>query len=472
MFTMNTQGLLEPQNNKMKTYRIKGKLILAGLSLSTVGAALGQVSDKGLSPAANTHKSYQNASIARDSGLSRPLDLLNDFYPAIEVLITDSSNVRRRPDLDEDDLKITVRPSLGYRTNIGRHQFYAAYNGTYTFHQDIKQEDAESNTLTAKLGLDLTRRWDLDVFGGFGSGFEQRGISGSREFSAFANNGFDFGPEKIEYRSYGADLIFGRKIGVLTAVLGYEYSESGFKSNDLASPLSDGGRDRETESVHFDVDWKFASKTSVFGRVERRETNYNSVTSDIDSDQSDFLVGVRFSPSSRLSGVLAVGRSDKDFKAPTREGYDDNSYYANLDYSINPFSVVQLSASRIVEEPSDENSSYYESEFLGASWNHAITSQLVFDVYAKLVDDDYDTDREDQFIDWGVGLDYIWRNWLTAGIYYGEIERESTVDNIDYDETYFGIRLRSDLRSLLKGRSQKRPEPSSFGKPKKTKKAQ
>lgn len=442
------------------------------MSSTVVGAAVGQVADKGLSPAANTYSSYQNASIARDSGLSQPLDLLNDFYPAIEVLITDSSNVRRRPDVEEGDLKITVLPSLAYRTNIGRHQFYAAYNGTYTFHQDIDEEDAESNAVKAKLGLDLTRRWDLDVFGGYGSSFEERGISGGREFSAFANSGFGSGPEEVEYLTYGADLIFGRKIGVLTAVLGYEYSESNFKSNDLANSLSDGGRDRETESVHFDVDWRFASKTSVFGRVERRETNYNSVFTDIDSDQSDFLVGLRFAPTSTLSGVLAVGRSDKDFKSPSREGYDDNSYYANLNYNISPFSTVYLSASRVVEEPSDENSSYYESEFLGVSWNHDITSHLIFDAYAKLVDDDYDTDREDQFIDWGLGLDYVWRNWLTAGIYYGEIERQSTAENIDYDESYFGIRIRSDLRSLLKGRGQKRPEPSSFGKPKKSKKVQ
>lgn len=456
----------------MKLHRIKGKLILAGMLLTAVGAAVAQVSDKGLSPAANTYASYQNASIARDSGLNQPLNLLNDFYPAIEVTITQHDNVRRRPDFDEDDLKIIARPSLGYRTNIGRHQFYAAYNGTYTFHKDISQEDAESNEVTAKLGLDLSRRWDVDVFGGYGDSFEQRGISGSRGFGAFSNNGIDSGPEKVEYLNYGADIIFGRKTGILTAVLGYEYNESGYKSNNLANPLNRNGRDRESESVHFDLNWRFAAKTSVFGRVERRETNYDSINSDIDSDQADFLVGVRFTPANALSGVLAVGRSDKDFKSPTREGYDDNSYYANLNYSINPFSNIELSASRIVEEPADVNSSYYESEFIGAAWNHSLTPQLILDVFAKFIDDDYDTNRQDQFVDWGIGLDYVWRDWMTAGIYYGEIERESNVENVAYDDTYFGIRLRSDLRSLLKGRGQKRPEPFSFGELKKTAKAQ
>lgn len=456
----------------MKLQRIKGKLILASLSFTALGSAVGQVSEKGLSPASNTYNAYNSASIARDSGLSQPLNLLNDFYPAIEVSVADHSNVRRRPDFEEDDLKIIAKPSLAYRSNLGRHQFYAAYNGTYTFHQDLTQEDVESNALNAKLGLDLSRRWDIDVFGGIGEGFEQRGISGSREFSSFTNNGIDSGPERIESLNYGADLIFGRKTGIITAVLGYEYSESGFSSDDLSNILTSESRDRETESVHFDLNWRFASKTSVFGRVERRETNYDSFNSDIDSDQADFLVGVRFSPASTLNGVLAVGRSDKDFKNSNREGYDDNAYYVNLNYNISPFSVIELSASRVVEEPSDQLSSFYESEFIGVGWNHSLTSKFSLDVFAKFIDDDYDIDRQDQFTDWGIGIDYAWRSWLTAGIYYGEIERESTIDDIAYEDTYFGLRLRSDLRSLLKGRGKKRPEPSSFGKPKKTTKAQ
>ena len=136
-------------------YRISGKIILIGacgwLSLhSPIGN--GQVAERGINPAANTLRSFQDASLNRDSGQFQPLNLLNDFYPSIEVRIEDHDNVRRRPDVEEDDLLITVSPSLGYRTNFGRHQFYAAYNGTFTFHQDLTQEDAQENTLNAKLG--------------------------------------------------------------------------------------------------------------------------------------------------------------------------------------------------------------------------------------------------------------------------------------------------------------------------------
>jgi len=40
--------------------------------------------------------------------LNQPLDLLNDFYPAITVTIADHDNVRRRPGVQESDLKIVA----------------------------------------------------------------------------------------------------------------------------------------------------------------------------------------------------------------------------------------------------------------------------------------------------------------------------------------------------------------------------
>jgi hypothetical protein len=449
--------------NNMNKNRIKGKLILVGASIATVMTmgVSAQVFDQGLSPASNTYRAYRDASLARDSGINQPLNLLNDFYPAISVTISQHDNARRRPDIQEKDLKMVAMPNIAYRTDLGRHRFYAAYSGTYTFHKDLSQEDAESNMLNAELGLDLTRRWDVDLFGSVGESFSERGTSGGREFNQFVGNGFDSGPERVESLRYGADLVFGRKIGVLQAVLGYEYTQSKFDSDDIFNGGDSSDRDRESESIHFDLNWQFASRTSVFGRIQRTEIDYGLGTPNLDSHQTDYLLGLRFKPSSNLSGIASAGRSVRDFDDSTRASYDGSTYYLNLSYSFNPLSVVGLSASRFIEEPGDENSSFYESELIGASLSHSLTSKVVFGAYAKLVEDDYDIGREDQFIDWGLGLDYVWRNWLKAGIYYGEIDRDSSLENIDYDDSYFGIRLSSDLRSLLHGRG-KRIEPSSF----------
>ena len=93
---------------------------------------------------------------------------------------------------------------------------------------------------------------------------------------------------------------------------------------------------------------------------------------------------------------------------------------------------------------------------------------MVLDAYYKWSDDHYNTGREDSFVDWGVGVDYVWRSWMTAGIYYGEIERESNFSDIAYDDAYIGLRLRSDLRSLFSGSRRDEVEPASFDYPKRT----
>lgn len=433
------------------------KLGLLGLLGLATQVSTAEVTTEGLSPPANTYGSFLNESIARDSGLNRPLDLLNDFYPSVEVVYSRHDNVRRRPDFDEPDWKLTVAPTLAYRTNLGRHQFYAAYNGTYTFHKDIDQEDAQANSINAQLGLDLSRHWDIDLFGSLGESFEERGVSGGRQFDAFVNQGINSGPEEVDYRNYGIDLVYGRKIDILKVVLGLERNDSGFKNDNLLTRVNTASsRDRTRDSIHLDVDWRFSPKTSVFGRIQRSDIDYDQTDVNLDSEQQDILVGLRMKATSSLSGVVGVGKSEKTFDDVEREKFDSSIYYANLTYAFNPFSSLQLAASRTVEEPGDEVSDFYESEYISLGLNHAFSPRWLFNAYAKSVDDDFNTGREDKYFDWGASIDYVWRDWLTVGAFYGEIDRESNLDDISYDDRFFGLRLRSDLRSVFGSRNRER----------------
>ncbi|NNC99286.1 MAG: outer membrane beta-barrel protein, partial [Gammaproteobacteria bacterium] len=214
----------------MMKVKLVAHLSVGIIASFTAASASAQVATKGLPPAANTLSSFVDASIVRDSRVNQPLDLLNDFYPAIEVTIAKHDNIRRRSDIEENDLKITLKPSLAYRTNFGRHQFYAAYRGVFTYHDDFDQEDAQANSLAATLGLDLSRRWDLNVFAGVGKTVEERGVSGSRPFNQLLI-GPDRGPDDVDYTNFGADLIYGRKVSRLNAVLGFDKSTSDYTNN-------------------------------------------------------------------------------------------------------------------------------------------------------------------------------------------------------------------------------------------------
>lgn len=441
-------------------------MTVLGICIFAMGKKVhAQIELKGINTAPNLAGSYNGESLPRDSGFNEPLDLLNDFYPSIEVRLQNHSNIQRRSDVENSDTKLIVSPTLGYRTNIGRHGFYAAYTGSFERHADFEQEDSNSHGVNLKLGLDLSKRWDLDLFGGLGSAREERGISGTRDFFLSVDDGVfvDQGPDRISYDNVGFDLIYGRKLGKLVAVLGYERGSSSFRS-ESGDLIEGGNRDRSTESLHLDVSYRFAGNTSVFARIEHNEVDFNRFDASLDSEEVEWLVGLRVKATNRLSGVIGYGEIDRDFDDVSLNGYDGNTYYANLTYAITPFSTLQFGASRSVEEPSTAgDGSFFTSELFSVSWEHAVTDNLVFDSYVKTLDDDFDNGRRDEFFDWGLGLDYALEPWLTVGAFYEDIDRDSNVDGVAYEDRVFGIRLKSDLRPLLsRQRARKNPEPVSF----------
>ena len=455
----------------MNKHAIQKRLLTMATMAVCMTASANEVITQGISPGTNTYKSFQNGSIARDSRLNQPIDLLADFYPSIEVVVSDHDNIRRRTDLDEPDTRMLVNPRLAYRTNLGRHPFYVAYSGIFTFHQDIKTEDSESQNLTTNLSLDLTQRWDLDLFAAIGTGFEERGISGSRSLTGIniGDRQFDVlaqlnqEPDEYEYETVGFDLVYGRKGSRLKAVAGYERTDTEFTNNNQGFGNLTGSRDREAETVHFDLDYEIGQRTSVFGRAQYTEVDYVRSFNSLDSEQTDYMIGLRWKPSQGLSGVVAIGDSEKDFIDPSRQDYSGTAYYANLAYNITPYSTISLGASQLVEEPGDEFADFYESQLLGVAWDHALTDRFDLGLYAKFIDDEYNTGRVDEFTDYGITLDYAWRPWLSGGLFYGQVERESNIPNVAYDDAYFGIRIYSDLRSLMGRRNQEDYlEPYSF----------
>lgn len=422
------------------------------------GEAYADITTSGVSPASNTYESFNESSLTRDAELNDSLGLLKDFYPSIGVTYAGHDNVRRRTKGNDEDNKLTVTPSLGYRTDIGRHKFYASYAGIFVRHDTYEQDDVESNLLNATLGLDVSQRFDLNLFAGFGETFEERGISGSPGFGQLSRvedgeGGYayvdDSALNEVDMEFYGADLIYGRKFSPLNAVVGFEKQTIKYDGNfsEDVPFVNDRSRVREKDSWHIDVSYRFSESASVFGRYQNTEIDYSLTADDLDSTQDDYMIGVRWKPTSALSGVVGVGHTDKDFHDTARLDYSGSTYYANLAYSITPFSVVTLNASKMVEEPGDQSSSFFESELLGASWNHALTEKVSFSLYGKLIDDEFESGRVDDFVDVGFNIDYSFRRWLELGLYYGEIERRSNYDNIDYDDRYFGIKLYSNLRS-------------------------
>lgn len=421
--------------NNIKKYSVVASAVLATLVSGGVNAqgANTSITNSGISPASNTYRSFNDSPLTRDRDIQNAFDLLQDFYPSIEIAYESHDNVRRRPGAQEKDDVIRIKPSLEYRTNLGRHNLYLSAAADSKKHDEFESEDVSSSNLRGALRIDVSKKIDLDLQASLLSTYEERGVSGTTGFVQSPD-----GPEEVDIDTLGADLRYGLGISRLNASVGVETKSAEYKR------AAARGRDRDTDEIHLDVSYDVGASTSAFIRFEDRDIDY--VTGDLDSDENSVLVGLRFKPTGKIDGVFGIGTKDKDFVSPAREDYDGSRHYVNLNYAVKPYSIVSLNASRNVEEPGEDLSDYYVSELLGLAWEHSLTDRLSFKVYKKNFEDDYNNGRLDEFDDSGINVSYAFRNWLTAGIQFGQVERESNRANVAYEDDYVGITLRSNLR--------------------------
>lgn len=424
--------------------------VLLSTSASAQVANL-QITNKGVSPASNTFGSFNNSSLTRDRDVQNALDLLADFYPSVTVSYTQHDNIRRRNDVQESDSRLVIEPSLAYRNDFGRHSLYLSGSLSTSKHNEFDQEDTDTTNLRGLLRLDVSKRFDVEINASLLNTFEERGASGTRTLGSQGQlvnaDEFDQGPDEVDINTIGADLIYGRGISRLNAIVGVEQSSTEFQNNFQDGTLF-ADRDRDVDSIHFDVSYELGAKLRAFGRLEQSEIDYSRSSDSLDSDLDTILVGLRYSPSAKLNGVLSVGKQDKDFESESREDYDGSSYYANLNYALKPYSVISLNASQLVEEAADDSSDFFVSELIGLSWSHALNERWSVGAYTKTINDEFNNGREDDFDDIGLSVDYTWSRWLTAGLQFGKIERESNRAGIAYEDQYVGLTLRSDLRKF------------------------
>ncbi|MBS1270361.1 MAG: hypothetical protein MAG794_01316 [Gammaproteobacteria bacterium] len=61
--------------------------------------------------------------------------------------------------------------------------------------------------------------------------------------------------------------------------------------------------------------------------------------------------------------------------------------------------------------------------------------------YINRTEEDFDSGRNDEILDYGFGVDYALRPWLSVGGGYTVIERDSSVAGEDYEDEIFTVKL-------------------------------
>jgi len=204
----------------------------------------------------------------------------------------------------------------------------------------------------------------------------------------------------------------------------------------------------ERDDIAFDLHFFFhaTDKTAFFLEYRYIDTQYDSNT-DYNSNSNDYYFGMTWDSTEKLSFLARVGLRQKSY---------DNSQFSDWDGFIFELQTVY----RMTEKSKltfdlyrqDEETDMIEAEdkvMLGASlgYNWDITDKISFGISGRYENADYRTRngfsyvdsngnveysrKDDRFII-SPRLDYLFTEWLKAGIGYRYERRDSNIDLYDY----------------------------------------
>lgn len=390
------------------------------LGLSAQGTA--QDARFGIAPSSNTQRAVSDppTESSRDE---------EGLYAAVGVAYSRRTNVRRDSVADggeESDSAYVITPQAGYKRFIGRHSAEVGVATQFTRFQDFSDENTENYTISGLTNLDVTRALDVDLFGSFTDAAEPRGGSGTRIMQ-------DPEPDEVEITNYGGVVTLGRRAARTQLEVGADRSQWRYQNNQQEI------RDRNDDRVHGRVYYNISPRTSVFAGAGLTDIDFIRQGSNVDSEEFAYEIGGRWDVSARTTGEVSIGQTEKDFDNPALDDVDTTTLAGRLSWSPRQRTTFNAYGSRQFEESTLADDNFYVSELLGASVSQTFGARWNAFAYYNKTNDEFESGRDDDITDYGLGLDYAWRRWLSLGAQYSVIERDSNVPGNDYEDEIFSL---------------------------------
>lgn len=396
------------------------------LAYSAPGSA--QEARFGVAPSSNTQRAVSdppNTSSREQEGL----------YGAVGAAYTRRSNVRRDSVADggdESDSAYIITPQAGYKRFIGRHSAEVAVTSQFTRFQDLSDENTETYTVRGLTNLDVTRIVDLDLFASFTDAAESRGGSGTRIVQ-------DPEPDEVEITTYGGVFTLGQRSARTQLEVGANRSQWRYQNNQQEF------RDRNNDRIHGRVYYNISPRTSVFVGAGLTDVDFIRPGLDTDSEELAYEVGGRWDVSAKTTGEVSVGRAEKDFDNPALEDAETTTLAGRLSWDARPRTTLSLYGSRRFEETTSVDDAFFVSELLGVSVNQSFGARWNAFAYYNMTDDEFDSGREDEITDYGLGVDYALLRWLSVGAQYSVIERDSNIPGNDFEDEIISLFLNGNF---------------------------
>ncbi|MFC1548329.1 outer membrane beta-barrel protein [Candidatus Omnitrophota bacterium] len=275
-----------------------------------------------------------------------------------------------------------------------------------------------------------------DMFGELFLDFNKYNVTVNDNFLITSDRaGTEFTNRNLRKENTGRSIL-GMDFNKFSADIGYEHYLVDYHSNLLRT------LDRYENAVWTTgyMDLPNATKTKGLLEFEYRNITYKNIGAR-NADAYSVLVGVQGDITPKLTGIAKAGYQIKDYRHSAANDFSSAIAHIDLLYAYNDRTDFLFSYHRQAYESTDASNNYYTGDHFLTSVDYKFGGNFIARADGMFYYNDYPNisageNKKRRDFEWALGpsIDYVFKEWLIAGVGYRFHQRASNIDNREYSQ--------------------------------------
>lgn len=380
-------------------------------------------------------KDIQKAPVAMPVG---PLE----FAPLLEIAESYDDNIFQRNALQKGSFinQVHAGGQLSLERQLNR--YLLTYVMQSSVYHDSPQDDYVDNYVGMNTHTEFTSRNRLDFGVSYLNSHYRRGVFLGRDLLTPPTQQ----NEPDQYYMFGGDLTYryGHPKNRGNLELKLSAQDYTFENNFNRTAQ----QERTQLSVTPGFYYRLMPNTRLLTQVETAWLNHkDNAATDADYIKQRFLVGATWAYSTKTTGMARIGYLRQDYVNNKQENYNGITWDVNARWLPLSYSKLDLGVSRDVNPSVNAIPNLRELDRVRLGWTHdwnsRVTTQLS-GAYENALNSR--TQRQDDYLAFGIDLNYGFRRWLGVGVSYNYRTLQSSNSAYDFDQNVVMINITGNPR--------------------------
>lgn len=351
-----------------------------------------------------------------------------EINPFLSVKEEYTDNVFNSNSDEKSDFSTTISPGIKvqFPRQKKKYKLELLYQADLERYHRYSTENADNHKATGYFEIRFPAGIEIGLADEFIRNHDPRGVNLYEELDFYRENTF------VSSIGYNFAERFKIRFDYTNYLLDYEANRNSF-------------RDRTDNTFAFYLFYKFLPKTSAFIEYEHVIVDFDE-SNEFDSVEEHFFGGITWEITGKTKGAVKAGYGIKDFKGNIG-GFKGYIAEVNIDHNFTPRHSIKITGIRRTNETNVFGSDFFVTTGLAVDYYQRLTGKITARASASYGRDSFKGKllRRDNTLTGGLGIFYQIRKWLIIGVEYLYTKRNSSLDDFDYKNNKFFVRITATL---------------------------